>query len=323
MSYDARIARMRDQGLISEDQAARLTRAVRPRRGDEGAPRARRNRRALVALAVVTTLVAGTAGLWFATGTPPVGESPELAQDVSKALNRTEEIGGMGNSMRGGFSLALMVGAPLLLVIFWVAWLYNSLVTKEELVFESWAQVESNYQRRADLIPNILEAVADYMRFERETLGAVVGQRAQAGATVPPEVVEELRRMIDDLSASQEDSAEELGRIQGAPDDDEALERLADAQAALGTSMHRILALSENYPELRSSDQVLALQAELEGTENRINVARMRFNEAASDFNAAIRRMPASLIASLGDFRRKAYFTSDAGANRPVEATLD
>ncbi len=323
MSFDARIARMRDQGLISEDQAKRLARAVGPLQEDGSPPRAPRNRRALVGLAVVAALAVGAAGLWLATGTAPVGQAPGLAQDVSTALNQTEEIGGMGNSMRGGFSLALMVGVPLLLVVLWVAWLYNGLVTREELVFESWAQVESNYQRRADLIPNVLEAVGDYMRFEQETLGAVVGQRAQVGAAAPPEAVEELRRMIDELSASQEDSAQELGRIRGAPVDDEVLRRLTEAQVALGTSMHRILALSENYPQLRSSDQVLALQAELEGTENRINVARMRFNEAASDFNAAIRRMPASLVASLGDFRRKAYFTSDAGANRPVEVSLD
>jgi LemA protein len=323
MSYDARIARMRDQGLISEDQAKRLARAIGPQRESGAGPHSPRNGRLFVVLAVVAALIAGTASLWFAAGTPPVNEAPQIAQDVSKALNQTEEIGGMSNSMRGGFSLALMVVVPLLLVIAWVAWLYNSLVTKEELVFESWAQVESNYQRRADLIPNILEAVADYMAFEKETLGAVVGQRSQAGAAVPPEVVEDLRKAIDDLSASQEESAAVLGGIQGAPADEQALRRLADAQAALGTSMHRILALSESYPTLRSSDQVLALQAELEGTENRINVARMRFNEAASDFNAAIRRMPASLIASLGDFRRKAYFTSDAGANRPVDVSLD
>ena len=229
----------------------------------------------------------------------------------------------MGNSIQSGFSLALIVIVPLLLVIVWVAWLYNALVTKEEAVFEHWAQVESNYQRRADLIPNILEAVSDYMRFEKETLGTIVGQRSEPQATIPPEIVEELREMIDSISAAQEESSDVLGGIRGAPIDDNGLKRLAEAQSALGTSMHGVLALSENYPQLQSSDQVLALQAELEGTENRINVARMRFNEAASEFNSAIRRMPTSVIASAGDFRRKAYFRSDVGSDQPVDVSLD
>jgi LemA protein len=220
--------------------------------------------------------------------------------------------------MRGGLSAALFLGVPLLLILLWVIWIYNSLVSGEERVFEAWAQVEATYQRRTDLIPNVVEAVSDYMAYERETLGAVTGQRTGGG-----EAVEALRQAIDEISAAQEESARELGGISGAPLDDNALKRLEEAQAALGASMHRVLALSESYPALRASDQVLTLQAELEGTENRISVARMRFNEAASTFNAAIRRMPASLIASLGNFRRKAYFAADPGADRAPSVSVD
>lgn len=320
MSYDSRIARMRDQGLISHDQADRLARSISPTASPATEPPAPR-RKAWTAPLVIAALVAASAlGYALLPGGP---SAPQIAQDVSQTLNQPQEIGQMGNSMQSGFSLALILALPLLLVIIWIAWLYNGLVSKEEAVFETWAQVESNYQRRADLIPNIIEAVSDFMQFEQDTLGAIVDRRSDAQAAVPPEAAQELRRMIDEALAAQEDSSDVLGGIRGAPVDDEALQRLAEAQTGLGASMHRILALSENYPQLRSSDQVLALQAELEGTENRINVARMRFNEAASEFNAAIRRMPASLIASAGDFRRKAYFTADPGSDRPVNASLD
>lgn len=320
MSYDARIGRMRDQGLISEGQADRLARTIATVAAPAIHTPEARKKAWTAPIALAALVAAGALGIAMLPGGPPV---PQIAQDVSQAFNQPQEIGQMGNSMQSGFSLALIVAFPLLLVIVWIAWLYNGLVSKEEAVFETWAQVESNYQRRADLIPNIIEAVSDYMRFEESTLGAIVDRRSDAQAAVPPEAAEELRRMIDEALAAQEDSSDVLGGIRGAPVDGEALQRLAEAQTGLGASMHRILALSENYPQLRSSDQVLALQAELEGTENRINVARMRFNEAASQFNAAIRRMPASLIASAGDFRRKAYFTAESGSDRPVNASLD
>jgi LemA protein len=317
MTYDSRIARMRDKGLISDDQADRLARAMAAPAADPGAtPSVRRHIRPGWVVAV--GLAAGACLLLLVAGSGPGGHAPQVAQDVSTAFNRSEEIGAMGNSMRGGLSAALFLGVPLLLILLWVIWIYNSLVSGEERVFEAWAQVEATYQRRTDLIPNVVEAVSDYMAYERETLGAVTGQRTGGG-----EAVEALRQAIDEISAAQEESARELGGISGAPLDDNALKRLEEAQAALGASMHRVLALSESYPALRASDQVLTLQAELEGTENRISVARMRFNEAASTFNAAIRRMPASLIASLGNFRRKAYFAADPGADRAPSVSVD
>ncbi len=323
MSFDTRIARMRDQGMISEDQAQRLSQAIGDvPRGGAAAEAPRRGPAGPVWLYALLGALA-LAGLWLLFASPDVARAPEAVQDVREALNQPEEVGGMNKSFQGTLSLFLFVVVPLLLVVVWIAWLYNALVTKEEGVFQAWAQVESNYQRRADLIPNVLEAVADYMQFERETLGEIVAQRSGTQAALPEGLAEELRATIDAITGAQEDSADVLDGISGAPVDDAALARLAEAQAALGASLGRILALSENYPQLRSSDQVLALQAELEGTENRINIARIRFNEAASDFNAAIRRMPASVIASAGGFRRKAYFASDPGADKPVAVSLD
>ena len=193
-------------------------------------------------------------------------------------------------------------------------------------MFESWAQGESNQQRRADLIPNILETVARYMRFEHKTLVDVVGERSDAIAgkeAFSREDEEKFHQSIESLTLAQKRSSEALQNIHGAPQDEAQLAQLDQAQQTLGASMHRILALAESYPVLRSAEQMQTLQAELEGSENRINVARMRFNETASAFNAAIRRMPASLVASLGGFKRKAYFEADDGADKVVPVVFD
>ena len=243
-----------------------------------------------------------------------------------ESLNQAEEIGQMAKSLTGGISIALFVGIPLLALLIWFTTLYNGLVSKEEAVFESWAQVESNQQRRADLIPNILETVSRYMRFEHETLVDVISERSDAisGKEAFKEGDEDaLRESIESLTEAQERSSAAMRDIKGAPQDDVQLEQLYQAQKALGASMHRILALAENYPVLRSAEQMQTLQAELEGSENRINVTRMRFNEAAARFNASIRRMPASLVASLGDFKRKAYFEADEGAEKVIAVEFD
>lgn len=232
----------------------------------------------------------------------------------------------MGKTLTGGLSAALFLGVPLLALLIWLTLTYNGLVNREEAVLEAWAQVESNYQRRADLIPNMLETVAKYMRFEKDTLTAVTAERAEAMAgrdAFSDQDAATFRAAVEDMSKAQEDSAALMQGIEGAPQDETELAKLHAAEQRLGASMHRLLALSENYPVLRSADQMLALQAELEGSENRINVARMRFNEAAADFNASMRRMPASLVASTGGFKRKAYFQADAGTNQAVQVSFE
>ncbi|MFW6093297.1 MAG: LemA family protein [Pseudomonadota bacterium] len=204
-------------------------------------------------------------------------------------------------------SVALL-SLPVVAILAVFAWLYNGIVNKEERVYQAWSQVESNLQRRADLIPGLVETVSRYMRHERETLDDVTDQRA--GALEPLD--EAARRLM----ADQE-------RVAGAggatPEDERALAQLADTQRTLAGSIRRFMAVAESYPSLKAGDQFLSLQAQLEGTENRINVARMEFNRAVGSFNGAIRRLPGTLVASLGGFRRKGYFEAQGDAGEPAE----
>lgn len=319
MGYEDRIARLREQGVLTRAQAERLadslSKSPREHRANRLPPR-----KYLIGVAVAVLLALS---LYVGVGTD--SETPQI-QDVRTTLNQPQEVGDMGKTLTGGVSVALFTGIPLLGLLIWFTTIYNGLVSREEEVQEAWAQVESNYQRRADLIPNILETVAKYMRFEQETLTAVVGERASVMTGREPfrdQDAAEFRDRVEEISKAQEDSSSLMKDIKGAPQDEAQLERLYAAQQTLGASMHRILALAESYPVLRSADQMLTLQAELEGSENRINVARMRFNEAAAEFNAAIRRMPATLVASMGDFKRKAYFQADTGANKAVKVQFE
>jgi len=208
-------------------------------------------------------------------------------------------------------STALLL-LPLVLIVAAFAWFYNSIVNKEERVYQAWSQVESNLQRRTDLIPNLVETVSRYMRHERETLTGVIEKRA--GALNP------LADAVDRLIADQQRAAEQSG---AELDDENAFSRLAQAQAVVGDSLKNLVAVAESYPSLRSGDQFLSLQAQLEGTENRINVARMEFNQSVGNYNSAIRRLPGTLIAGMADFKRKAYFETEDGAGTPVEVDFD
>jgi len=130
----------------------------------------------------------------------------------------------------------------------------------------------------------------------------------------------DLGQAVDALVEAQEFASDLTKDKHTSPIEDEGyLAALQQRQAIVGTKMHNLFAIAENYPDLKSSDHMLALQAQLEGTENRINVTRMQFNEAVNRFNSAIRQMPASLIAGIGDFKRKAYFQSDEGSNKAPE----
>lgn len=165
--------------------------------------------------------------------------------------------------------------------------IYNGLVKSEEEVSEAWAQVENVYQRRLDLIPNLVETVKGYAAHEKETLQAVVEARSRiTQLNVSPKLVE----------------------------DPQALARFEEAQQGLTSTLSRLLVVIEQYPNLKADQNFLALQGQLEGTENRIAVERRRFNEAARAFNTKIRIFPNRLVASLGGFRRKAYFAADEAA---------
>jgi LemA protein len=165
---------------------------------------------------------------------------------------------------------------------------YNHLQQLEEAVFKSWGDIETTLQRRADLIPNLVEAVKGYAAHEKETLQAVIDARARATAVTV---------QIKDLGNA------------------EALAGLQEAQGGLSAALSRLLAVSERYPDLKANQSFLDLQNQLEGSENRINVARQRYNAAVEAFNAAIRKFPYSLTNSLLlKLERKAYFKAEPAA---------
>lgn len=158
---------------------------------------------------------------------------------------------------------------------------YNNLVTKEEAVNSSWAQVENVYQRRADLVPNLVETVKGYAAHEKETLQNVVDARSRISKMeVSPAVI----------------------------NDPALLAKFQEAQTQLTSALSRLLVVVEQYPDLKASQNFLALQTQLEGTENRITVERRRFNEAAQDFNAFRRTFPNLIVANITGFKNKTYF---------------
>jgi len=256
-------------------------------------------------------LVAGTlvvAVLFWSVTTFGAGLSEAAVQDVASGLNDIGGFGAMTKGLRGALGIAL-IGLPLILPVLMLVWLYNGLVDREERVHSAWAQVESNVQRRSDLIPPLVQTVSRYLEHERQTLREVTEERA--GSLDP--LGQALQNVVE-----AERKASQLGE-EAAPQRETQLQALAAAEVEFDRALGRLFAVAESYPQLRSADQFLELQGQLEGTENRINVARVEFNRMAEDYNAAIRRLPGSLIASLGNFRRKAYFQAAGGAGRAAE----
>ena len=179
----------------------------------------------------------------------------------------------------------IALGVVTLLAIFGFR-TYNNLVTKDEAVATAWSNVETQYQRRADLIPNLVNTVKGYAAHESETLESVIAARSAATSI--------------NLTA-EELTPEKIAQYQAAQQ---------EVRSALG----RLIAIAENYPDLKANQNFLELQAQLEGTENRIAVARKEFNEIAKAYNVAVRRFPANIVASLCGFEKKAYFEADAAA---------
>ncbi len=180
----------------------------------------------------------------------------------------------------------LFVGSILLV---WGVSTYNKIIGQDETVKSMWGQVENQYQRRFDLIPNLVETVKGFAKQEREVLENVTNARARVGQmTVTPEVL----------------------------NDPQAFARFQEAQDGLSSALSRLLAVVENYPTLKSNENFLQLQSQLEGTENRITVARNRFNEAVQQYNTTIRRFPGSLVAGFGGFRDGQYFQAQGGAEQ-------
>jgi len=187
------------------------------------------------------------------------------------------------------------VGIIAFIVIFAVS-LNNSLITKEEGVNQAWAQVENQYQRRADLIPNLVSTVQGAANFEQETITQVIEARSRATSI--------------NLEA-------------GDLDDPQALQQFDQAQQQLSGALSRLLVTVERYPELTATQNFRDLQTQLEGTENRISTERMRFNRAAQEYNTSIRRFPASAIAGIFGHQPKAYFEAVEGAEQAPDVSFD
>jgi LemA protein len=173
---------------------------------------------------------------------------------------------------------------------------YNSLVSSEERVNESWSQVESQYQRRADLIPNLVSTVKGYASHEERVLTRVTEARARAtGISVSADVLE----------------------------DPKAFARFEQAQGEISQALRQLLVVTENYPNLKADQQFLALQSQLEGTENRIAVERRRFNTVVQEYNTQVRHFPANIFAGIFGFEQKPYFKSEAGSEKAPEVKFD
>ncbi|HVU35107.1 MAG TPA: LemA family protein [Opitutaceae bacterium] len=187
-------------------------------------------------------------------------------------------------------AIALVIGLT-------IGGIYNRLVSLQQATDAQWAQVQNVYQRRADLIPNLVNTVAGAANFERTTLNEVVQARASVGQLKLPATT--------------------------APTDPQLLARFQAAQAQLGSALSRLLVVSERYPELRATESFRELQAQLESTENRITVERGRFNEAVQAYNTAIRSFPAVLFAGMFGHAPRPYFSANPGSERPPEVKFN
>jgi LemA protein len=180
----------------------------------------------------------------------------------------------------------------------------NNLVGLEENVNASWAQVQSQYQRRYDLIPNLVRTVQGAANFEKSTLEAVVNARARVTQVAAP-------------------AGAPPGTGADIPSNEAQFRQFEAAQAGLSNALSRLLVVVERYPDLKSNQNFLELQAQLEGTENRISVERQRYNGTVREFNTATRRFPASMVASMSGFKQKAYFQGTAGSDQAPSVNFD
>ena len=185
-----------------------------------------------------------------------------------------------------GLITVIIIVVVVLAIYAWIKGAYNGMVQRQESVEAQWAQVENVYQRRADLIPNLVATVKGYANHEESTLTAVIEARAKATSiTIDPTNIE--------------------------PDD---LAKFQAAQDELSGALNRLLVSVEQYPDLKANENFLALQSQLEGSENRITVERQKFNEAARNYNQYIRMFPRNIIANMFDFEKVGYFKAQAGA---------
>lgn len=185
----------------------------------------------------------------------------------------------------------VIAGAIIVVIVLWAISGYNGMVSMDEKVENQWSNVETQYQRRADLIPNLVNTVKGYATHEQQTLQNVVKARSEATQV-----------KVDPTDLTPEKMAE-----------------YQKAQGNISTAIGRLLMVAENYPDLKANENFKELQSQLEGTENRITVARKDFNDAAKEYNTAIRRFPKNLLASIFGFEKKAYFEAESGTEKAPE----
>lgn len=193
--------------------------------------------------------------------------------------------------MKKGYIALIIILGFFLMLFLWVKNIYNNMATMDEGVTAQWHQVETQYQRRMDLIPNLVNTVKGYANFEKSTLTAVIDARANASkVTIDPSHITPVQ-----------------------------MQQFEAAQGQLSSSLSRLLVTVERYPDLKADQNFLSLQAQLEGTENRIATERRRFNETAQAFNTYIRLFPQNIFAGMFNFQSRAYFSSDQGAEKAPE----
>jgi LemA protein len=193
--------------------------------------------------------------------------------------------------MKRSLITILAVVGVILIVVMWGSSRYNSLVTKQESVTAAWSQVENVYQRRADLIPNLVSTVKGYADFEKSTLTEVIEARSKATSV-----------NIDPTNLNEAN-----------------IQQFQKAQDGLSSALSRLMVVVERYPDLKANQNFMDLQAQLEGTENRIATERRNFNQTAQDYNTQIRRFPSNLFAGIFGFDKKAYFEAVVGAEKAPE----
>lgn len=197
--------------------------------------------------------------------------------------------------LSGGWIALIVIGAVFVITLLWGVRTNNRMITAEEGVNGAWAQVENVYQRRMDLIPNLVNTVKGAADFERGTLEAVIDARSKATSV-----------QVDADNLSEENIA-----------------AFQKAQDGLSTALSRLMVTVERYPELKATQNFRDLQAQLEGTENRITVERNKFNEVVKTYNTMIRKFPNSIIAGIGGFEKKGYFKASEGADEAPEVNFE
>lgn len=188
--------------------------------------------------------------------------------------------------MKKGYIVLIVIAVVILSIFFWFKGSYNDMVNRRENVSAQWSNVENQYQRRLDLIPNLVSTVKGYAAHEENTLTDVVNARAKAT---------QMQLNVDQL-------------------DEATMKKLNTVQGELSSALSRLMAISESYPDLKANQNFLDLQAQLEGTENRIAVERRKFNDVARSYNAYIQQFPRNILAGMFGFTPKPYFEANAGA---------